>query len=413
MRKKDFTSRIRNAVVLGPPPEDDNKRSMGRTQEAEEAGIMPSVRKLPSQMLVLVLENGDVVFLFAEKTPQGTFEFRWIREESRERTRAGHPGFLMAIDTESRHLALACPEGLLVVYELQSMTRMKEQYAHGQPIKPVLKRHKTNIDADVVQKMDFLYPPHEATHSSSHSILLLIIVQRGYTKMLTYDWMLGDDITNVLHNSSIRPFRLPDEHKTPILLVPIMMASAFLIVSENGIVSCNGVLEGNPEFESVKIEYSDRTDTHHGRNAPLWTAWTRPYRMNIYTAAYDVIYLGREDGVVALLESDRFAIIGVNLTMTKFNCNMTTAFCGVPGRFSDILIIGGEAGPGKLIAVSAFEFLDFREYIILHDMTDQDPSSRPERNTERYHISLTGLRAWIWPLRELGHLQRHQLQSEM
>ncbi|KAJ2902583.1 putative fun12-general translation factor eif2 like-protein [Zalerion maritima] len=342
IRKNDFGSRIRNAKVFGPVPDVDY--SMGGTQEAEDE---LDSRTLPPQMLVLALENGDVVFLFVEENAYGALEFRWVREESRDRTAAGHPGFRMAIDPESRHLALACPEGLLVVYELESMQKLTEQYAQRQPLQPIAGRHKKSLDVDIIQQMEFLYPQPNAP---THSILLLIIVERNQAKMISYDWTAGDNITEVLDDPNKRPHRLPARHQTPILLIPVTVISAFLIISENSVGSCKGVLEGSPAFESVHIEYSDKTAMHHGLEPPLWTAWTRPYRMHSYTENNDAIYLGREDGVVVLLESDKFNVLSSSLEVGKFDCNISTAFCGVPGRFSDILIIGGESGPGKLLA---------------------------------------------------------------
>ncbi|CAK7208473.1 hypothetical protein SBRCBS47491_000104 [Sporothrix bragantina] len=60
------------------------------------------------------------------------------------------------------------------------------------------------------------------------------------------------------------------------------------------------------------------------------------------------IYLAREDGVVMFLDIDSDNILGASVEIGKFECNIGTAFCSVFDEFNDILIMGGDSGPGTI-----------------------------------------------------------------
>ncbi len=68
MKKNDFGSRIRNARVLGDLPDDIIKNNDAVKPPAPSY----EVTQLPPQLLVLVLECGDCVFLSVPGRPQTT-----------------------------------------------------------------------------------------------------------------------------------------------------------------------------------------------------------------------------------------------------------------------------------------------------------------------------------------------------
>ncbi|KAL1911049.1 hypothetical protein Sste5344_003222 [Sporothrix stenoceras] len=102
------------------------------------------------------------------------------------------------------------------------------------------------------------------------------------------------------------------------------------------------------EFDDFAMEVHETSRFHHGRGIPYWAAWTRPYRLPTYNTTRDSIYLAREDGVVMFLDINSDNILGASVEIGKFECNIGTAFCSLFDDFNDILIMGGDSGPGTI-----------------------------------------------------------------
>lgn len=253
------------------------------------------------------------------------------------------------MDPSSRYMALSCAEGLLIVYELESMATLANQYASNQPLAPV-KSHRPRTIQGVIHKMEFLYPRPEDDY---HTILLLIIIKNGKSRMVTYEWERGDPLSRVFFEEK-QGHRLPVEHRMPLLLIPLTVRTSFFAVSQKSIVVCKDALQGPPTFESVDNEAPATTDLHHGIGEPLWTAWTRPFRRKDYYETKDNIYLAREDGAAILLEINSADILASSVRVGNFNCNISTAFTTVDDKFYDILIIGGDSGPGAIWKVGSW-----------------------------------------------------------
>lgn len=313
------------------------------TADGLSGAATPGQAFLPPQMLVLVLENGDTVFLYIRSGEDGTLEFEHSRFASPS-SQVTRPGFHLAADPSSRYLALGCAENNFVVYELDSPESLEEQSRHGEPLSPVVSYRLRSVQG-VIHKMQFLYPRPGDDH---HVILLLIIVRNGRSRMATYEWELGDNLRDVFAEEK-RGHRMPPQNQMPLLLIPLTVCSAFIAISEEQIAVCTDTLHGSPKFEAVIIEEGrPPTDDFHGRDKPLWTAWARPFRLPEYYKTNDCIYLAREDGVVYFVEADSESTVAGSLYIEKVDCNISTAFSCLYDQFHDVLVMGSDSSPGTI-----------------------------------------------------------------
>ena len=112
-------------------------------------------------------------------------------------------------------------------------------------------------------------------------------------------------------------------------------------------------MHGSPRFIELGAENSDPpTSFHHGLNFPLWTAWSRPPRLEHHTVEHDVVYIVREDGLVRCLEIHTEDGIQADMTVGLFasNCGSALASLSYKGYdrddTGDYLITGGDSGAG-------------------------------------------------------------------
>ncbi|KAI1412203.1 hypothetical protein F5Y13DRAFT_200188 [Hypoxylon sp. FL1857] len=359
VRKTDFGSRIRNAVVMGTPQysrkvsEDGThvKTEDDDTEMADLSGTAPSSRDvnsvLPPQLLVLMLEQGDLVFLFLE---QGLAR-NWVFVSSTHKVsgqRLVYPGFHMAIDPSSKFLAVGCSESIFIMYRLESMEELRAAYSEDRtfrPIKEVVARPVKGI----IHKIEFLHPTHG---NEVQVILMIIMVQPEVSRLAVYEWestcKLGETFLEEKNG-----YRLDDDYRLPLLVVPLKVRNAFLIITERITATCSDILSGPPAFVQFELANREDTELHHGTREPLWTAWTRPIRHPPYHDRKDVIYLAREDGLINFLECGDEFEIETSVSMGSVDCNIDTAFASLFHLFGDVLVTGGDSGPGAVWNVEA------------------------------------------------------------
>ncbi|KAK0629772.1 mono-functional DNA-alkylating methyl methanesulfonate N-term-domain-containing protein [Bombardia bombarda] len=358
-RKNDFGSRIKNACVLGSvkidghsngpfpqftvKPEDGDDLPMSELSTLNSSNRMSS---LPPQLLILVLDCGDCVFLYLRTASDGTPEFVTSAFPS-PREQLVYPGFHMAVDPSSRYMALACAKDLFVVYELESLEKLNMDFMNGNSLDPV-RSYRPRTVQGVIQNMTFLHPRPGDDH---HIILLLVIVRNGKSRMVTYEWELENNLSIVFSREKPR-HRMPVEHQMPVLVIPLTVQSAFIAISQDQMALCTEGLHGPPHFEILEGPAYPTTEDYQGRNQPLWTAWARPFRLSPEFEKNDYIYLTREDGVVWYIQItlDSGAIDGPRLTRLQDVGigNIANAFTCLYVREGDILIIGGNSGPGSI-----------------------------------------------------------------
>ncbi|KAK4204118.1 mono-functional DNA-alkylating methyl methanesulfonate N-term-domain-containing protein [Triangularia verruculosa] len=359
VRRVNFGSRIRNACVVG-----DFDINTSEGQDAIdfqppiklEDGQFGFSSRLPPQMLMVALENGDSLFMFVRSASNGKPEFVTTRFPSPKQGLA-QPGFHLAVDPSSRYMALAYAQDFFVVYELESRERLEEKHTNGEPLQAPVRSFRLRSVNGVIHKITFLYP---RPGDKNHIILLLIVVRKRHSRMIIYEWKLGDDLKMVFAEDK-HGHRLPMENQMPLLLVPLTVQSAFIVISPHHMAVCTECLHGPPNFETIEMSSPPPTSTHHGRGSPIWTAWTRPFRLASYFETRDCIFLAREDGVVVYFEADKDSTVERVTPMDSFNCNISTAFACVFDRHADVLILGSDSGPGgvhKICPRVPVEFLE-------------------------------------------------------
>jgi len=291
---------------------------------------------------MLVLECGDCVFLFMHRGSNGRLEFVTSRCPS-PREQLVYPGFHLAIDPSSRYMVLACAQDFFVVYELESHDALSHKYLRKEPLVPVKTQRPRSVQG-VIHKVHFLYPRPGDDH---HVILLLIVVRNGRSRMITYEWELGDDLRTVFAEEK-HGHRMPVENQMPVLIIPLTVRSAFIAISPEQVAVCTESLYGPPNFETIEMQNPPATRNYHGRHKPLWTAWARPFRLSPYFEGRDCIYLAREDGVVIFIEADSESALDRSTFMDTFDSNISNAFTCLFDQYTDVLILGSDSGPGAI-----------------------------------------------------------------
>ncbi|CAJ2514245.1 Uu.00g023640.m01.CDS01 [Anthostomella pinea] len=364
--KNDFGSRIRNALVMGNPLypfglQKGTEDSTQPTQENSDTEMMNSGNPISEfkseetqfqQLLVLVLESGQVVFLFMQPTSAGSWEFVSTIHTIKGQ-RLVNPGYHMAIDPSSRYLTLACSENLFIMYQLEQVKTLRLQHSREQPLQPIMTTQARAVKG-IIHKIEFLHP---LPHNDGQVILLIIMIQAEVSKLAIYEWGSTESLSDVFAAEK-SGHRLDDTFRLPSLIVPLTVSSTFLIISEQSMAICSDVLAGPPNFIHFELDSTQ----HHSTPPAVWTAWTRGIRIAAYHAEYkDVIYLAREDGAVKYLEiegeSGGEPDIVTDTAMT-LQCNIDTAFASLFDPESDVvsegksggdvIVTGGDSGSGVL-----------------------------------------------------------------
>ncbi|RFU78399.1 thermotolerance [Trichoderma arundinaceum] len=401
LRKSDFGFRIRSAVVLGDSLEhglDDDLYGIAVKQEPPSSPLSPGAhgisdglrsRSLPPQLLVLILESCQLLFLFIREEAGQKLEFCVTSYENPKLL--PYMGYHLAVDPSSRYMAAATPEGIFVVYELESLSELNKQYANHEPIRPI-KSTRIRSASGVIHKLEFLFPRPEDDY---HIILILIVVRRErsngppVSRMATYEWELGDNLQTIFAEEKTGT-RLPKEHKMPMLLIPLRFKTAFFAVSQFYIGVVKYALSGSPEFELLPTQPPARTPLHHGNGEPLWVSWARPFRRKKYFEKTDIIYLAREDGAIIHVEIDAAELLPSVTNVGCLGANIDTAFTTAYDIFSDVLIIGGDSGPGGIWKLAPRE--DLQQVSILPNWSPVlDMTTTNEYST--WHASNADLQA--------------------
>ncbi|KAK8011479.1 mono-functional DNA-alkylating methyl methanesulfonate N-term-domain-containing protein [Apiospora arundinis] len=359
IRKTDFGSRIRNACVIGPPPnyfrdnnpriktEDDDVEMLDSTHAPGTARTPPGA--LPPQFIALVLERGALVFLYLKEESNGRLEFVSSCHEMPDKSLV-HPGFHMVIDPSSRYLALGCAQSNFIVYELESMETLVTRHAQRYPLNPI-KSFRSRAMNGVIHKLAFLYP---ASGNDDHIILMMIIIHKQAGRVAVYDWELGEDLTTVFREEK-RGYHLEPRWQLPLLIVPLTVRSSLMIITEQHSAVLHGLPHGPPLFEPFTLGEHEESEYHFGNHQPLWTAWTRPYRLPAFLKNGDVIYLAREDGIITFLEIGFDSDLQTSTVMGSVDCNIDTAFGCVWDSLADVLVTGGDSGSGAVWNIEARE----------------------------------------------------------
>ena len=309
---------------------------------------------LPPQCLLLQLDTGDSVFLMLHQSDDGNLNFVSTRHRVSKPMLGLQPGIHLAVDPSSRYMAVACSEGVFAIYGLHPREDLNQQHTQGSILRHVHSERYVYFHG-VIHKMEFLHP---SADDEEHIILLILLIVRGKTRMLLYEWETGCNLNEVRAHHH-KGHLLEESRQMPLLLIPLTIKSSFILVSEKSMAVCQDILLGTPRFIDFNTRTDPPTSLHHGSGIPLWTSWARPVRLPVHAARRDDIYITREDGLVKFLEidSEEDEFVRADMNIGDFDCNCGTALAsldyqGYDDKTGDLLITGGDSCAGGTYLVS-------------------------------------------------------------
>jgi hypothetical protein len=188
------------------------------------------------------------------------------------------------------------------------------------------------------------------------------MIIKGKTRMVLYEWETGSDLKHIRPHSA-KGHLLERSRQMPLLLIPLTLKSSFILVCEDSMAVCQGILQGSPTFIDFNNRIDEPTELHHGSGRPLWAAWTRPPRLPSYAVFRDDIYIAREDGLIKFLEidsrEDEFVKADNNIGEFGANCGTALACLDFKNQYNksgDLLVTGGDSCPGGTYLVSRPHF---------------------------------------------------------
>ncbi|EMC96597.1 hypothetical protein BAUCODRAFT_148179 [Baudoinia panamericana UAMH 10762] len=343
--KDDFDAQIRSAKVLNIEQSTPEEELLVK---AERGNTSTKSTKTPPDCILLTLSTNDVLFLYLDSSEDGSFQF--IHQACPlprfDRT-LFQPGQHLAVDPQSRALAVAALERQVVLYSLKRKDRIQHELQTKNPDWcPVATERQLQVQG-VIQHMEFLIPPER---DEDHIILLLILTDQRRNFAVYYDWYYTSDIH---HAQAHTPHPLSTANTVISLLIPLQNA-AFLLISGSSIIRCEDILSGSLHETSCEDMDLDARCAGLSPMEPVWTSWCRPQRNRAAARNKDHIYLIREDGLVFLLH----AAVNSGLTADRaghFDCHVGTAFASLGGPDDpDILAVAGEMSTGRVVAIGHF-----------------------------------------------------------
>ncbi|KAI9739256.1 MAG: hypothetical protein M1834_007469 [Cirrosporium novae-zelandiae] len=358
--KSNFDSKILSACVCGSPrlnritTLDETIKHEDEDIEMGEAHVESC---LPPQMLVLTLTSNVVVFLYISEMASEHCQLGFVHKEYHLPTGASHfqqIGARLAIDSRSRALAISAMEGQFLLCSLKPLDLQAEFSSDG-PIDPIRETLMFKVDGRILN-MDFLYPPG----SDDWTVYLLLLVAKSdnTTRIVCYEWDSGASLTTAARlSTSGQPLLL---ESAILLLIPLQMASAFMVICERSITIFRDALTGNVTSTCFPISGIPPSDSSDGID-PLWCHWARPLRgpnLQKNHGIGDALYICREDGVLRFLEiGPRPPLLKANTDAGVLNCCLDTAFTIMNLDYergsSDVLVAGGSITDGGVHVITA------------------------------------------------------------
>lgn len=337
--KHDFDTQIRAAAVFSN--EEDDFLAKVKTEHnatsLDDDGI-------PPQSLVLTLDSNDMVFLFLRRDSTGVYRFvhQSIPILAFDQI-LFQPGEHLAVDHQSRALAVAANEREVVVFTAKSQDQIKRELQQQSPSwVPIASQRRFRITG-VIQHMDFLVP---AEDDSDHVILLLIVIDQRRTKAVWYDWYYSVEPQDV----QVHPGQpLATGMSVPSLLIPLIDA-AFLLVTGNEMTMWRNILSGSITEQVLRPTSEPPMYPGISSHGPVWASWTRAPRTKNARRDKDFLYLAREDGRVYLFTISGSSS-GIQISCAgDFQCHVGSAFASLGDEGDpELLAVAGETSGGKVV----------------------------------------------------------------
>lgn len=321
--------------------------AIGTHSASSQAGFHKSQR-LPPQILVLFLTDGQLAFVFLTGN-----ETSWNFEITHYQTpwTIKNLEFRLAIDPSSRYLAAASSQKAFVIWKLESREALEEQYNRHGIFKP-LKSDETGGEVRTFQgtlfHLEFLFPRPEDV---DHIILMMVVARRDShtgavaSRVLTFDWLAGEDLRTTMHGD-VNGIRLPDHYQLPLMIIPLRFKNSMCVVAEHTIGVIRNAISGSMTCDDLMTERPPKTALYHGLDEPLWCAWARPIRGDWYCKSTDIIILAREDGYLVHIEVDAETVVPSVTSAGCLDSTISTAFAMPYINDADAIIVGGDSAPG-------------------------------------------------------------------
>ncbi|KAI9886682.1 MAG: hypothetical protein M1823_001526 [Watsoniomyces obsoletus] len=370
--KTDFAGNILHARVFGTPRQpasasstSSEQGSQGYTETDEKIEILTddgSIStddqvKLPPHVLVVLLDTSELLFLFANEHHDGTLTFHTCNKASpKGDVNGAQIAKHIAVDPRSRAMAVAVPgpKSTLTLFALQPMARAGETIARNGKLQSqardfLIQEHHLFVNGEIIL-MEFLYP---AVGDDQHVILLLVV--DDYTRLLCYEWDSSQSLETAKKPGN-QGHRVLGNDGQPLLLIPLIIPSVFLLVHERIVIGYTGILSGSVD-QKFRVPIADVPPGGDGwlQRTPRCTSWARPVRTERHSAQHDALYIAREDGMVHYLEIDRGdSLINTTSAAGALRTYIGTAFASLdlPLKTNDMLIAGGDTSAGGHYFVS-------------------------------------------------------------
>ncbi|KAJ9607327.1 hypothetical protein H2200_008400 [Cladophialophora chaetospira] len=308
----------------------------------------------PPQILVLITRDNELIYVYARENDIGDAQLVFARRpflrgvdlpssECRD----------IAVDPESRALAVASPSGYFGVFKLRSLDEIKSQIEGWEPLnnasfRPSDEQRFIQVDGKILL-MSFLPSPE----GDPNKVVLLLLVCSDDERKETYQFLYKWDTTRPLQ--TIKPMncsgRRLKEDQLPTMLIPSTRAYSYMVVMPGGITYYENVQSS--EMKRVNCRFAEDS-----KGKLEWTQWSRPRRHTQYLQRRDDIVILREDGLLRnfLIDKHSSTKFSTNNTIGHLGFSVDTAFCmlsGPPAKGGDILIVGGSMTDGGVFHVSA------------------------------------------------------------
>lgn len=358
--KTDFGSKILAANVIGLSENEVEEfaDSVVKQEHDSTDGCMDWTKdracEVPPQLLVLVLESQQVLFIYCRDNSEGSVDF-YIRTRALPRELSSLPqyGQHLAVDPQSRAIAIAAPFGHVGIMSLKSADALTQESQSGEtkPIMPVTEERFFRTDGIILQ-VNFLLPPPDRPDSA---ILLLLVSKGGSTRIVLYEW---DTKLGLRHNNSLVGCSgqiLEATDSAPLMLIPSALSTSFMLVCDHGLSSYSNVLGKRATRKTVALPREPLNDFRSSSSAPLWVQWARPQRNILRRGTHDEFYLCREDGLVHFIEitksfgEDESIQVSLHFNTGPLRCNVDKAFAVMGGSLdevADILLAAGDMSDG-------------------------------------------------------------------
>ncbi|OQU97876.1 hypothetical protein CLAIMM_03750 isoform 1 [Cladophialophora immunda] len=356
--KLDFGTTITDAKIISAElksvPIVDAILKQERDQELFSIRGQPVGDSEPPQILVLITKDNELIYVYAHKDAVGDVKLVFAKRPflggvdlpSRECRD-------LAIDPESRALAVASPSGYFGLFKLRCVDEIKAEIDTWDPLDPASFRPSEEQRfiqvAGKILMMSFLRSPE----GDPTKVVLLLLVYSGDAEPGTHQYLYKWDTRQPLQ--TIQPMscsgRKLREDQLPLMLIPSTRAFSYIVVMAAGISYYENVQSS--QMKRVYCRCLDNINTNLE-----WVQWVRPRRHSQYLERCDDIVILREDGLLKnfLIDKTSSTKFSTNNTIGHLGFSVDTAFCmlsGPPTTGGDIIIVGGSLTDGGVFHVSA------------------------------------------------------------